>query len=71
MQSIESEIILHRCCRKIWEEGNQQIPVFTIHDSICTTIDNTNFVLNIIQQTLTDSIGILPNVEAKALTSNE
>lgn len=71
LQSIESEIILHRCCRKIWEEGNQQIPVFTIHDSICTTIDNTNFVLNIIQQTLTDSIGILPNVEAKALTSNE
>lgn len=71
LQSIESEIILHRCCRKIWEEGNQQIPVFTIHDSICTTIDNTNFVLNIIQQTLTDSIGIPPNVEAKALTSNE
>lgn len=71
LQSIESEMILHRCCRKIWEEGQHQIPVFTIHDSICTTIDNTDFILRIMQQTLTENIGIPPNVEAKALTSNE
>lgn len=71
LQSIESEIILHRCCRRIWEEGNQLVPVFTIHDSICTTIDNTDFILRIMQQTLTDNIRIPPNVEAKALTSNE
>ncbi len=67
LQSMESEIILHRCCRRIWEEGNQHVPVFTIHDSICTTLDNTNFVLRIMQQTLTENIGISPNVRANAL----
>lgn len=44
LQSIESEIILHRCCKRIWEEGNQQIPVFTIHDSIATTTEHVEYV---------------------------
>ena len=37
LQSVESEIILHRCCKRIWDEGGHKIPVFTIHDSIATT----------------------------------
>ena len=68
LQNIESEIILHRCCRKIWDEGQHQIPVFTIHDSICTTSDNTDFVQSIMQQTLTENIGIPPSIKAEALS---
>lgn len=71
LQSIESEIILHRCCRRIWEKGSQQVPVFTIHDSICTTLENTGFILSIMRQTLTESIGFSPNIEAKVLSPDE
>lgn len=60
LQSIESEIILHRCCKRIWEEGNQQMPIFTIHDSIVTTKENVEFVEKIMQEELTQCIGIPP-----------
>lgn len=71
LQSIESEIILHRCCRRIWKEGNQLVPVFTIHDSICTTIDNTDFILRIMQQILTVNIGLSPDIKSKILSIDE
>ena len=71
LQSIESEIILHRCCKRIWEEGNQQVPVFTIHDSICTTSDYTDFVSSIMQQILTESIGLSPNLKSNILSIDE
>jgi len=62
LQSIESEIILHRCCKRIWEEGQQRIPVFTIHDSIVTTVNNLEFVKRIMVEELTRNIGIAPNL---------
>ena len=67
LQSIESEIILHRCCKRIWEEGNQQVPIFTIHDSICTVMEYESFVKEIMIQELSDSIGYIPfmNVSPK------
>lgn len=67
LQSIESEIILHRCCKRIWEEGHHQVPVFTIHDSICTTIDNEEFVKKIMLEVLTDNIGIIPNIKIETI----
>lgn len=62
LQSIESEIILHRCCKRIWEEGNHQVPVFTIHDSIATTVEHVEWVKGIMQRELTNAIGIPPNL---------
>ena len=67
LQSIESEIILHRCCKRIWEEGYHQVPVFTIHDSICTTVNNTEFVNKIMEQVLTESTGLLPKLKVEIL----
>ncbi|MDR2948833.1 MAG: hypothetical protein LBV71_06455 [Prevotella sp.] len=63
LQSIESEIVLHRCCKRVWEEGNQEIPIFTIHDSIVTTVENLNFVKNIMEEELTNTIGVPPKLE--------
>ena len=63
LQSIESEIILHRCCKRIWEEGNHQVPVFTIHDSIATTTEHVEWVKGIMQEELTNAIGILPTLK--------
>lgn len=60
LQSIESEIVLHKCCKRIWEEGNQKVPVFTIHDSIITTQDNEDFVKKIMEEELKKHIGIAP-----------
>lgn len=60
LQAIESEIILHKCCRRIWEENNQQVPIFTIHDSISTTLRYRELVRTVIQDELTAIIGIPP-----------
>lgn len=65
LQSIESEIILHRCCKRIWKESNHQVPVFTIHDSIATTTEHVEWVKGIMQEELTNAIGI-PQLSRKS-----
>lgn len=67
LQNIESEIILHRCCLKIWDENNHQIPIFTIHDSICTTAGNEGCVYNTMLQTLTENMGFPPHIKIETL----
>ena len=63
LQNIESEIILHRCCCQIWNISNHQVPVFTIHDSICTTIGNEVFVKEIMIQEVTKAVGEIPFIK--------
>lgn len=60
---MESEIILHRCCKRIWEEDNHQVPVFTIHDSIATTIEHVEYVQTVMREELTKAIGIAPTLK--------
>lgn len=68
LQNIESNIILHRCCYKIWNASNHQVPIFTIHDSICTTMGNEKYVYNIMFDTLRRSIGVPPHMKIENLT---
>ena len=71
LQYIESQIILHKCCKRIWEEGNHQVPVFTIHDSIATTVENQDYVRRVIEDELTKAMGIKPSLMIEAWhTSN-
>lgn len=65
LQSVESEIILHRCCKRIWAEGEHQVPVFTIHDSIATTSEYVEFVRNIMAEELTKAAGVHPNFKTE------
>lgn len=65
LQSIESEIILHRCCKRIWEEGNHQVPVFTIHDSIATTLENVEYVRTVMKEELDKAIGVMPTLSVE------
>ena len=60
LQNIESTIILHRCCKRIWDEGKQQVPIFTIHDSIVTTVKHKKYVKDIMTEELKKLIGIQP-----------
>ena len=63
LQSIESEIVLHSCCKRIWEEYNQEIPVFTIHDSICTTPQYVEVVRGIMSDEFENAIGLSPHLK--------
>lgn len=62
LQSIESEIILHKCCKRIWEEKKHEVPLFTIHDSIATTIEHQDYVKRVMEEILFQSIGIKPSL---------
>ncbi|EHP50909.1 hypothetical protein [Odoribacter laneus] len=61
LQAIESEVILHRCCRKIWNEKEGQIPIFTIHDSIASTSEYIPYIKDVMKQELCSCIGVSPN----------
>lgn len=65
LQSVESEIILHRCCRRIWDEGGHEVPVFTIHDSIATTAEHVEFVRQIMDEELTKAAGVHPSFKTE------
>lgn len=65
LQSVESEIILHRCCKRIWDEGEHKVPVFTIHDSIATTSEYVELVRKIMDEELTKAAGVHPNFKTE------
>ena len=58
LQAIESHIILNKCCKRIWEEREHQVPIFTIHDSIVTTVENVEYVREVMMQELNACIGV-------------
>ena len=62
LQSIESSIILHRCCKRIWEEMNQQVPIFTIHDSIVTIPEYQNYIVHVMIEEFSRCIGVAPTL---------
>ena len=68
LQSIESTIVLQICCKKIWEENAHQVPIFTIHDSICTTLEYENLVFNVMTTTLNDIVQVTPNLKKEYWT---
>lgn len=63
LQNIESEIILHRCCKRLWLEHDHKIPTFTIHDSICTTPEYVDTVRRVMYEELNKAVGIPPSLK--------
>lgn len=70
-QAIESEIILHRCCKRIFNESNYTIPTFTVHDCIITTQININYLSNIIIEEFTAAIGYAPPLDTELWLDNQ
>lgn len=62
LQAIESTIILHKCCKRIWVEREHTIPIFTIHDSIVTTQEHYEYVRQVMHEELTRYIGMPPSL---------
>lgn len=62
LQRIESNLLLCVICRRIAKE-RPGLPIFTIHDSIVTTVGNEEYVKSIIMEELEEKIGVAPNVQ--------
>ena len=49
LQRIESNIIVERAARRISEES-PNLPIFTVHDSIATTVGNEKYISDVIKE---------------------
>jgi hypothetical protein len=67
LQSIESELFVNRFAKRISERG---IVLFTIHDSIVTTLENEIIVKEIMLEEAERSIGYLPTIHNDYWRSN-
>ena len=59
LQRIESYLILEVICNRIAFE-KPQLPIFTIHDCIVTTVGNEQYVSKIIKEEMQKIVGIAP-----------
>ena len=66
LQSIEVEIVLNKCCQTIWDGGNHQVPIFTIHDSIATTFEYQDYVRHVMEYELTKAIQVKPTLQIES-----
>ena len=64
LQAFEADLFLHKICKRIYET-NPDIPIFTIHDSVVTTIEYTEIVEQILKEEVFKAIGVNPilNIE--------
>jgi hypothetical protein len=62
LQNIESQALLHHVCARIAAE-HKHIPIFTIHDSIVTTVGNEFIVEKIMRDELIGITGLCPTLK--------
>lgn len=70
LQQIESTIFLDHVAKRISEE-RPQLPIFTIHDSILTTIGNEGYVATIIKEECAKIVGVSPEVGIEYYTAGD
>jgi hypothetical protein len=61
LQSLESNLILNRICKRISNE-RPDVPLLPIHDSISTTVGNEYYVANVMTDELSKHIGHKPKL---------
>lgn len=62
LQNIESHFIIEVIARRIAKE-HPKLPIFTIHDSIVTTVGNEQLVAAIMKEELTKGVGKAPSLK--------
>jgi hypothetical protein len=65
MQTVESWLVVWRACDRIRRE-HPTAPVFTIHDSICTTGENIERFRDILVEEFVRAFGMAPSCDVKA-----
>ena len=64
LQRIEAEGVLNHCCKRIDKEY-PNAPIFTIHDSVLTTMEYQKNVQRIMNEELTKFVGFPPKLSLK------
>jgi len=59
LQRFESDLVLFRVSKDIYN-NHPEIPLYTIHDSIATTMGNEKVILNYFQKHIQERIGYSP-----------
>jgi hypothetical protein len=59
LQKLESMVVLDRITKRIAKE-RPKLPIYTIHDSITTTVGNEEYVQNVMKEEIQKAIGIVP-----------
>ncbi len=67
LQSLESHLMLKVIAKRISIE-RPDLPIFTIHDSIVTTVGNEDYVHNVMKEELTKHIGCPPTLDIQYWT---
>ena len=67
LQTIESHLMLKVIAKRISKE-RPTLPIFTIHDSIATTVGNEDYVQKVMQEELTKHIGHSPSLSVEYWT---
>jgi hypothetical protein len=70
LQQIESYVMLHVVAKRMRRE-HPNVPIFTVHDSIMTTISNQFIVEQIMQEELTRIVGYAPTLHCELLQPSE
>ncbi len=64
LQNLESDAVLNHVCQSIAHD-HPEIPLFTIHDSVVTTLGNETVVKNIMSGELEKLTGLAPELKIK------
>jgi len=62
LQRVESHVVLKIICGRIAAE-KPNLPIFTIHDSIVTTVGNEDYVKQVMLSVLQEKVGAAPRLE--------
>ncbi len=70
MQKIEADIIIKKACKKITTEY-PDVFIATIHDSIATTEDFKDIVMQVMAQSFKESFGLIPKLNFELWTTDD
>lgn len=70
LQQIESHLMLNVVAKRMRRE-HPNVPIFTVHDSILTTVSNQLIVEQIMQEELTRIVGYAPTLHCELLHPSE
>ncbi|MDL2289868.1 hypothetical protein LJB95_00500 [Paludibacteraceae bacterium OttesenSCG-928-F17] len=69
LQHFEADLILHTVCKQI-AKNKPKIPLFTIHDSVVTTVENADYVESEMKRIIKEKILHEPRITKEYLEEN-
>ena len=70
LQRIESDLVIEDICRLMTAQY-PKVPLFTIHDSITTTVDHISLLQNIMEERFKERLGTVPKLKIEAWKIDE